>query len=271
MLKRLQEVLQNIIDGGNATYGVAVYHFETDDYFFHQPDESFYAASIIKVPIMSAVFDQVEKGRISLSEKMVVRAQDMVTGSGILQNLTPNFDMSIYDLIVLMIIESDNTATNMLVDRIGIEAVQQAMREFGMTGCEFHHKLQIMPAKGETGDNLITARDITEHMKKIAQGKIVSWNACRHMIGIMKQQKFNDGLPGLLPYPEGPLGSIPKWEMAHKTGFVPGREHDAGLLYLPGHTFAVSVFGKDIKDRADAKRVMSSIGYALYDAAHAHG
>jgi beta-lactamase class A len=268
LLDKLEPILQGIISEGEGTFGVAIYHIETDTYYLHQPDETFYAASIIKIPVMAAVFGEVLAGNATLSEKMTVREEDMVTGSGILQNLTPGFEMSIYDLIVLMIIESDNTATNMLVDRIGKKAVKQAMLEWGLSGSEFHHKLQIMPVKREAGSNVITARDMTNLMKMIAQGKIVSWNACRKMVEIMKQQKFNDGIPGLLPYPDGPIGAIPKWEMAHKTGFIPGTEHDVALFYLSGHTFAVSVLGKDIKDRAAAKRTMGRIGVALFDSVH---
>jgi beta-lactamase class A len=264
LLNKLESTLKGIISKEKGVFGVAIYDFESDEHFLHQPDETFYAASIIKMPIMAAVFEQVLAGSLTLSEKMVVRAEDRVTGSGILQNLTPGMEMSIYDLIVLMIIESDNTATNMLIDRIGKKAVQQSMQEWGLSNSQFHHNLQIIPAKRDDGLNTITARDMTHLMKLIAEGKVVSWNACRSMVKIMKQQKFNDGLPSLLPASNGPLGAIPSWEMAHKTGYVPGSEHDVGLLYLPGQTFAVSVLGKDIKDRKDAKRVMENIGYTLY-------
>jgi beta-lactamase class A len=267
LLNQLDSTLQGIISAEKGTYGVAIYHFETDEQFLYQPHEHFYAASIIKIPIMAAVFDQVEVGNITLSEKMIVRAEDMVTGSGILQHLTAGIEMSIYDLIVLMIIESDNTATNMLVDRIGKKTVQQSMHEWGLSSSEFHHNLQIIPAKREDGSNTITAWDMTHLMKMMAQGKVVSWKACKTMVNIMKQQKFNDGLPSLLPLSEGPLGAIPNWELAHKTGFVQGSEHDVGLLYVPGHTFVISVLGKDIQDRKDAKQVMGKIAYALYDSA----
>lgn len=264
MLKHLVPELESLISSTPGVYGVAVYHFESGESFFHRPDEPFYAASIIKIPIMAAAFDQASRGRLSLSERIVVRGEDMATGSGVLQHLTGGIELPVYDLIVLMIIESDNTATNLLIDRIGANAIQEAMREWGFVHSQFHHKLQIAPAARKGGVNTVTAREMTELMKRIARGNIVSRQACAAMIDIMKRQKYNDGLPGMLPSFDGPIGSIPRWQMAHKTGFVQGIEHDVGLLYVPGSAFAVSVLGKEVQDRLEAKRLMAKIGHALY-------
>lgn len=264
MLSKIGGDLEQILTSGQGTYGAAIYHFETNEHYFHDADEKFYAASIIKVPIMAAVYEQVAKGTVSLSEKMVVRYEDMVGGSGILQNLSPGIDMSIYDLIMLMIIESDNTATNMLIDRIGTANIQQSMRHFGLQDSEFYNKLMVIPAKVE-GYNMLTAREMTHLLKMIGDGKIVSWHACNEMVKIMKQQKFRDNLPSLLPAQQGPVGALLSWEVANKTGWITGAEHDIGLLYFPRNTFAVSVFGKEFASRAEAKRVIGEVARRLYD------
>ncbi|MGZ6503252.1 MAG: serine hydrolase [Tumebacillaceae bacterium] len=266
MLHQLQDQLRALLDAAEGTYGVAIYHFESKQEFLYQPEERFYAASIIKVPIMAAVYEQASQGTLSLSEKIVVRAEDMVGGSGVLGSLSPNLELSIYDLVVLMIIESDNTATNVLIDRLGSTTIQQSMREWGLTNSQFYNKLQVIPAKIE-GYNEICAGDMNHLLKQIGQGKIVSWRACAEMVKIMKQQLFNDGIPSLLP-PERdePIGAIPEWQMAHKTGFINGIEHDMGLLYLAGATFAVTVLSKEITDRAEAKCVQGQIGRMLFDA-----
>jgi beta-lactamase class A len=264
MLTGLQQELQALIDEAKGTYGVSIYHFESQTEFFQNADEWFYAASIIKVPIMAAVFDQAFKGNLRLEEKIALRAEDMVTGSGLLQHLSPGLELSIYDYTVLMIIDSDNTATNILIDRIGTKAIQDAMKEWGLEGSGFFNKLSVIPAKIESC-NKITPRDMTHLLKLIAEGKVVSWRACNEMVKIMKQQKYNEGLPSLLPKQDGLVGVLPLWECAHKTGWVTGTEHDMGLLYFPGNTFAVSVFGKDIADRKDAHQLMGRIGRLLYD------
>jgi beta-lactamase class A len=265
MLTTLRTMLEQLLRDADGTFAASIYHFESDETFDYRADEPFYAASIIKVPIMAAIYDQAFKGNLRLSETLPVLAEDMVGGSGILQNLTPGLELSIYDLTMLMIIESDNTATNILIDRIGTKTIQESMREWGMTGSSFHNKLCIIPANLEHY-NLITARDMTNLMKKIGLGQLISWHACNEMVKIMKQQKYNDGIPALLPIAtNAPVGAMPAFEMAHKTGWVNGIEHDVGLLYFPGHTFAISVLSKEIRDRAEAKRVMSQIGLMLYN------
>jgi beta-lactamase class A len=264
MLAELQTTLTRMFDEAPGTYGVSIHHFESGEQFSYNADEIFYAASIIKVPIMAAVFDQAAKGQLRLSEKMTLHSEDMVMGSGLLQNLSPGTEFSLYDLVVMMIIESDNTATNMLIDRLGKAAIQDAMKEWGLTRTEFHNKISVIPAKLEHY-NLICAAELTQFLQRLAAGKIVSWRASSEMVKIMKQQKFNDGIPRRLP-PEGDIvGELPAWEMAHKTGWVNGLEHDMGLLYFPGHTFAVSIFSKDIPEREAAHRVMGDTGRLLFD------
>jgi len=268
MLNQLRERILTLLESAEGTYGVGIYHFESDQEFLHNPDERFYAASIIKVPIMAAVYEQAFHGKLALSDKIVVRAEDMVGGSGVLGSLSPNLELSIYDLVVLMIIESDNTATNVLIDRLGKAAIQSSMREWGLNNSQFYNKLQVIPAKIEAY-NEICAGDMNHLLKQIARSKIVSWRACTDMVKIMKQQRFNDGIPSLLPEEkDGPVGALPAWEMAHKTGFITGIEHDMGLLYFPKDTFAVTVLSKGITDRAAAKRVQGQIGRMLYDAVH---
>lgn len=250
-----------------GTLGMALEHVESGTSWDYNADETFYAASIIKIPIMAAVFDQASRGNFRLQQKFPIEAEDMVTGSGILQNLTPGIEMSIYDVMVLMIIESDNTATNLLADLVGVDSIQSAMMEWGLEQSQFRHKLQIIPAKRSGGSNLVTAREMSRLMSVMAKGKLVSWNACRHMVSILKQQKFNDGIPSLLPVADTPVGAIPAWEFAHKTGFVAGIEHDVGLLYFPGHTFSVSFLSKDVTDRLAIKEAMGEFGKLLYDMA----
>lgn len=265
MLTELQPALQKMIDDAKGTYGVSIYHFESQSEFQSQADEWFYAASIIKVPIMAAVFDQVAKGKFSFSDTLALRAEDMVPGSGLLQNVSPGLQLPIYDYTVLMIIDSDNTATNVLIDQIGTEAIQAAMAEWGLQNSRFYNKLSVIPAKVEHY-NTITPREMTELLKLIATGKVVSWRACSEMIKIMKMQKHNEGLPSQLPTQNGPIGELPLWECAHKTGWINGTDHDMGLLYFPRNTFAVSVFGKEIAERKDAHQLMGDIGRLLYAA-----
>ncbi|OOE10662.1 serine hydrolase [Fictibacillus arsenicus] len=265
MLKQIENDLLRLISSGKGTYGISIYYFETEEEFVYNHDEEFYAASIIKIPIMSAVLAQVSEGKRSLSDKIRVRSEDMVSGDGILKNLTPGTEWTIHDLVVLMIIESDNTATNLLIDILGVENIQLYMTIWGFKQTQFRHKLQIKPSRKHNESNLITAKEMNHFLRDIAMGNIVSMSVCRKMIEIMKQQKMNDLLPSLLPENDGIIGMIPIWEMAHKTGYVPGVEHNVGLFYLPGHTFAISALSKNVPNRDEPKRIMSELGSLLFN------
>lgn len=265
MLKLIENDLLHLIASGKGKYGVSIYHFETEEKFVHNEDEEFYAASIIKIPIMAAVLAQVAEGKRSLSDKILVRSEDIVSGDGILKNLSPGMEWTIHDLVVLMIIESDNTATNLLIDLAGVENIQLYMTIWGFKQTQFRHKLQIKPFRKHNESNLITAKEMNFFLKNIAMGNIVSMSVCLKMIDIMKQQKMNDLLPRLLPENDGIIGAIPIWEMAHKTGYVPGVEHNVGLFYLPGHTFAISALSKNVSNRDEPKRIMSDLGSLLFN------
>ncbi|KEO85180.1 serine hydrolase [Tumebacillus flagellatus] len=265
MLNALAPILQKRLDAASGTFGASIYHFQSQERFDSNADEVFFAASIIKVPVMAAVFDLAAKGKLSLSETMALRTEDKTTGSGILFNLSTGLELSLRDLVVLMIIESDNSATNMLIDRVGMETVQACMAEWGMEQTRIYNKLAVIPANLQNV-NTITPRELTDFMIKLANGKIVSWKASREMIDILKQQKFNDAIPSLLPTRDGQIGELPTYEMAHKTGWVSNVENDTGLLYFPGHTFAISIFTKDVTDKPATKRVMGEIGLDLYNA-----
>ncbi|WP_137789430.1 serine hydrolase [Bacillus sp. E(2018)] len=222
MLKQNEQALLKLISSGEGTYGVSIYHFETKESFEHHSDELFYSASIIKVPIMAAVFAHAAEGKCSLSDKIPVREEDIVPGDGIIKHLSPGMEWTIHDLIVLMIIESDNTATNVLIDLLGIDQINTYMKEWGFDQSHLHHKLQIKAAREPGKMNVLTAHEINEFLKKIALGSVVSLYSCKKMIDILKQQKMNDLLPSLLPEVNGLIGMIPNWEFAHKTGYVSG-------------------------------------------------
>src|SRR5699024_5872620 len=103
----------------------------------------FAAQSIIKVPIMAAIFTAYENGEFFLSEKRTIRKEDLVGGSGVIQHLSPGTELSIYDLMMLMIIQSDNSATNILIDLVDFELINQVMQEGGMRDSRLNKKLMI--------------------------------------------------------------------------------------------------------------------------------
>ncbi|HEU4964629.1 MAG TPA: serine hydrolase [Bacilli bacterium] len=186
MLQHLQASLTSRLqEAAVADFSVAIRHLNSGEEYLYNADEPLYAASIIKLPIMSAVFEQAHLGHLRLTDKIAMHDEDKVTGSGLLQHLSHGLELTIHDLLTLMIIDSDNTATNLLVDRVGIEAIQRLLLDLDLKQTQFHHKLQILPAKPNPNRNRITAREMMHLMSQIATGQVVSQKACREMIRIL--------------------------------------------------------------------------------------
>ncbi|HEX5565288.1 MAG TPA: serine hydrolase, partial [Sporosarcina sp.] len=226
-------------------------------------NESFYAASIIKVPIMAAVFAAAEEGSIRLGDRLPLRRDDIVGGSGVLQFMSPGIELPIHDLLTLMIIQSDNTATNMLIDLIGMDKIQAVMGELGMEQSEIHHKLMIVQAN-RTASNEITASDVNALLTRIARGQCVSLHASGQMVRMMKQQQLSYGLIDNLPMINSPIvGTIPDWEFAGKTGNVDGIMHECALLYVCGRCVAVTVLSKGCPED-EARTLIAQIGNDVY-------
>ncbi len=250
-----------------GTWGLSYQHLGSGDSFAVSGGETFYPCSVIKVPIMAEVFRQAEKGQLDLARKVVVNRDDQVGGSGIIQVLTPGTELFVYDLITLMIVVSDNAATNMLLDLCGLDTVNEFMARLGLPGIHVYHKLMIVES-GREHENQMTPEATTGLMARIARNEVVSMRACEAMVRILKQQQYNDHLTKYLPLEPGPgraTGSRPKVEAAHKTGWIDGARCSTGIFYLPEEEYVLSVFSKGVKDNRAADEAIARVGKLVYD------
>ena len=262
-MKKLIENINTKIDSNEGTWGIDCKDLDTNETWQHNHDLPFTAASVIKVPIMVAAFKAFEDKAFLFSDKMELKREERVGGSGVLQHMAAGTRLSIYDVMTLMIIQSDNTATNMMIDLLGMNFIQRTMNELNLRNSSINNKLMIVSADRE-GPNLVTAEDMTQLLAGIAGGKVVSEYACNKMMDILKKQQINDCLPANLPDPDNRwTGAPPKWSLAHKTGTVTNITHDVGVFYVGGRTFVASVLSKNIDNRR-ARRIHMDIGEAIY-------
>ncbi len=264
MIASVQEEIASFLEKAGGTWGCVIERLGTGERWTHLPDERFYAASLIKVPIMAAVFADVYRGKYAFETRIVLRQEDIVGGDGVLRHLSPGLSLSVCNLVTLMIIQSDNTATNMLIELTGVESVRAIMRQAGMENSQFYNKLMIVPAEPE-GYNEVTAADMASILRKLATGQLLSRHSCAHMVAILKQQQIRHALPLHLPDPDHPvIGGQPLWELAHKTGSVTHIEHDAGILYAGGEAILIVVLSKNVPSQT-ARDTIGRIARLLYD------
>lgn len=263
-MKELEKKINQQITEAGGTWGIYIESLTTKETLSHLPDEIFPAASIIKIPIMMAAFEAHHQGKFSMEDTLALRAEDLVGGAGVFQHMTPGTRVTVYDTIMLMMIQSDNTATNMVIDLVGKENIRKTMKSIGLKDSSFYNKLMTVPYDRE-GPNEITARDVNTMLKTIATGSYTSVYACEHMIDIMKRQQDDSRLPARLPRSNSDvIGAIETWNLAHKTGTISGVVHDVGILYVQNQEVLVTVLSKHVDDYF-GQMTIATIGKNLFE------
>lgn len=224
-----------------------------------RPDERFPSASLHKIPVMLAVEAEVERGRIGLDAPLVVTAGRRAGGSGLLKRRPAGSIVRVDEALDLMITRSDNTATNLLVDLVGREAVNRAARALGGPKTVMRRDVMDLEARDEGVENWTTPRETARMLEAIHAGTAVSRAASERMLRRLLGQRVNDRIPRLLP-----RGA----SVAHKTGLMNNIVSDAGIVVGPdGRTLTVAVFVEPRGSYRSAKRLVAEVARAAYEAA----
>jgi beta-lactamase class A len=245
----LEARLASLAKAHQGKVAIAVKHLETGESWYLNADEVMPTASLIKFPVMAEVYQQVAEGKIKLTDPVTLRDDDKVPGSGILtDHFSDGATFPLQDVVRLMIAFSDNTATNLVLDRIGVGSTAKRMEEWGFPNTKIHAKVfrggstSVFPDRTKKyGLGSTTAREMVGLLEKLHQGKLVSPEASKAMLEHLKKCDDKDRLPRYLP---------PKTVVAHKTGSVNEVRTDAGILYLPGGPVAVCVLTAENKDQS---------------------
>jgi beta-lactamase class A len=195
-------------------------------------------ASLIKLPVLVEAYCQAAEGKVALTAPVTLRGEDKVPGSGI---LTPHFSdgatFPLRDAARLMIVYSDNTATNLVLDKIGIPSTNARMAKLGFPNTRVNAKVfkgsttSVDPARTkEFGLGSTTAREMVQLLELVEAGKVATPDACKQMLGHLLACDAKDTFPRLLP-----AGT----KIAHKTGAVNEVRTDAGILYLKSGPVAI--------------------------------
>lgn len=233
--------------------GVFLMDVDDNSYVDTQGDQAFSAASTIKVPILVAFFQDVDAGKIRLDEILTLDQKAKTSGSGMLQYRPLGTKLSALETATLMIIISDNTATNMLVNRLGgMESLNARFREWGLTQTAIHNILPDLE-----GTNTTSPKDLATLMVQVHQGHLISMKSRDRMLEIMQKTKNRSLLPSGL----GKDALI-----AHKTGDIGTSLGDVGLVDLPnGKRYALSVIVKRPHNDPQARILIQEVSRTVYN------
>jgi len=272
------EALQARVEGMAAAFpgvaGVAAENLATGETVAVNEAVSFPTASMIKILVLFELVRQCAKGQAQLWERVTLRGADKTLGSGLLQDFDEGVTLTLRDLAVLMMGISDNTATNVLIDRLGKHAVNAAIREGGMWETELRNKIDFDKIR-ESNDTLAvgTPRDFARFMAALRREELLPGGYVEQMLGIMRIQKHTGFyLARYLPFNPYAFefGEMPEAWVASKTGGLKGVRCEGGLVHSPRAEWSICVMTKDSEDtRWTADNVgcqfISQVSRTLYE------
>jgi len=231
-------------------------------------DEEFHPASTIKTPVMIEVFHQIEEGRFSLNDSILVENNFTSIADGSNFSLQIDRDSgedfykyigkkrTILQLLENMITVSGNLSANILIEIVKAENITRYMKSLGAENIYVLRGVEDIKAFNLGINNRATARDLMIIYKKLAEGKVVSEKYSKKMIDILLRQRFNEIIPALLPA---------NVKVANKTGSISGVLHDSGIVFLPnGKKYILILFSKNLKNENEGIKIEAEISRMIY-------
>lgn len=274
-----------------GTVGVVVDHLDTDLTLSYNADEMYPTASTLKVPILYELFRQADEGKVDLSARVTLTHENRVPGSGVLQNLDEGLQPTIRDLAELMIIVSDNWATDLVYDIISKEPLAQTLQNLGLHNTHIPLTIREMFSimadvdvndpkvdydflktylktyksdesniafAADPRNDVSTPADMAKLMRIIHQGEGLTEDGRAGVIKILKDQMMTSRIPARLP-PDNEI------EVAHKTGTIRGVVNDVGILYSPGVNYVVAFMSKGQNEPAETVDTIARASRWIWD------
>lgn len=256
--------LERQYSGFKGTAGIVVEDLSTGWEIDINKGSMFPAASLVKIPIMAGCYMAVEVGLLSLDEEVRLCAQDKTPGSGVLKAMPCGSAYTVGKLIELMITESDNTAANILIDKIGADNLNVFFKRQGLTATSLCRKMMDFSQRRRGVENYTSAADIALLLERMYRGQFINAKVSQKCIDTLLLQKMRDRIPKKLPK-DTPI--------AHKTGLERYVCHDAGVVFAPEGDFLVCVLTKSHSKggyRA-MKDFIAKVAAAVYENYHQAG
>ena len=279
--------IERLALGTGGIVGVAATQLATGRHIGYREHELFPTASVIKLPLLVTLYEDAIAGRIDLSERVTYRDDTKVAGSGVLQYLDDGLAPTLRDLSVLMMSVSDNTATDLLFDRVGKARIEATMDRLGLVSTrvpfdiremlmelvDMDHtkpggydelRRQLRLSAGSGGRSMIpeqadrtTPADMCRLLELVESRAILDPDACTAIIELMKRIQSATRIPGLLP-----KGTV----VAHKTGSYRRLRNDVGIVYPPNGPYVIALFSRELaRDDIDDDGALARISLAVYE------
>lgn len=224
---------------------------------FVNAEKSVPSASVIKLPIMVEVMEQVKAGTLDLSDIHILTDSEKAGGDGVLKNYSHRSRISYADLLRLMLVYSDNTATNIFINELGMAAINARIKAMGLTNTRLNRVMLDTTAARQGRNNYVTAADMNRLLSQLYRHQLATPALCEQMLDILKQNEDTLTIPRLLPKPT---------VVAHKTGTLAYVRGDAGIIYAR-QPFLLTVLVQGAPT-SDAERIIAELALLCYNVIH---
>lgn len=265
-LAAAEQQIQKHIADSHADVGVAFRTLDGKTEWFYHADDSFHAASTMKVPVMIELYRQVQAGKLKLSDPLTIHNEfhSIVDASPYKLDPSDDSETELYkaegqtrtltELCELMITVSSNLATNLIIEKLGVENIRATVHSLNADGMHVLRGVEDTKAFEKGLNNTTTARALQILLAAIADNTAAGPEASQQMLAILERQKFNEGIPAGLP---------PGTKVAHKTGEITKIHHDAAIVFAP-RPFVLVILVRGLPNIKDSSALMADITSLLF-------
>ena len=263
-----QEAVEKRVQLSGAEVGIAFRTLDGKEEWYLHADDTFHAASTMKIPVMIELFRQVNEGKLKLQDPLTIHNEFRSIVDGSPYRLDPADDSetelykaegqarTIEQLCELMITVSSNLATNLVIEKLGVDKIRSTVSSLHADGMQVLRGVEDGKAYAKGLNNTTTARALLTLLEGIADGAACDPASCKQMLAILERQHFNEGIPAGLP---------PGTPVAHKTGEITRIHHDAAIVYAP-RPFVLVVLVRGLEDKKASAALMADVARELYRA-----
>jgi beta-lactamase class A len=253
--QKLESQIQEIDQHLDGVMGIAIEDLTTGDHFFLQENEVFAQASSIKITVLANLYLQAQQGKLKLTDLYTVQSVDLVPDSDIMNGLTPGVTrVTLRDLATMMVAVSDNSATNVLIDKVGMQNVNAMLDSLGLSHSRLRRKMMDLQAAKEGRENISTPREMMQLLDAIYHGKVLNKESTADFFKMLSTGKASF-IPRDLP---------PDVKVANKPGELEAVRNDSGIVFVEGRPYVICVMTGYLRNERDGEEAISKVSLATW-------
>ncbi len=253
--QKLASSISDVDDHLDGVMGVAIEDLTTGDHFFLREDEVFAQASSIKITVLANLYQQAEQGKLKLTDLYTVQSPDLVPDSDIMGGLTPGVTrLTLRDLATMMVAVSDNSATNVLIDRVGMPNVNAMLDSLSLSHTRLRRKMMDLEAAKQGRENISTPREMMTLLADIYHGKLLNKESTADFFTVLSTNK-ESWIPRDLP------AGV---KIANKPGSLEAVRNDSGIVFVEGRPYVICIMTSFLRNERDGEEAISKVSLAAW-------